>query len=71
MKAFIAAAVIAAFSASPLLACDAMKGEYHKSDTKAELKPERKAKAKAKAKAAKSSKAVKPLVEGKTEDKKI
>jgi len=68
MKTFIAAAVIAAFSASPLLACDAMKGEYHKSDTKAELKSERKAKS---SKATKSSKAVKPLVENKSEDKKI
>jgi hypothetical protein len=65
MKTFIAAAVIAAFSASPLLACD-----YHKDgakgDSKAELKSERKA-----SKSSKPSKASKPLVESKTEDKKI
>ncbi len=67
MKKILAAAVLAAFTASPLLACDAMKGPdgYHKSDTKAELKSERKAKT------AKAGKAVKPLAESKTQDKKI
>lgn len=67
MKKIIALAVIAAFSAGPVLACDAMKGgdSYHKSDTKASVQTDRKAKS------AKAAKAVKPLAESKTQDKKI
>lgn len=64
MKKFLAAAFIAAFAASPLLACE-MHKDSAKSETKAELKTERKAKT------AKASKSAKPLAEGKTSDKKI
>lgn len=68
MRKILAAAFIAAFAASPLLACDAMKGTdtYEKMHgPKAELKTDRKAKT------AKASKPAKPLAEGKTTDKKI
>lgn len=65
MKKFLAAAFIAAFAASPLVACEMHKDGALKSDVKAELKTDRKAKT------AKASKPAKPLAEGKTTDKKI
>jgi hypothetical protein len=67
MKKTLLIAFSAAFLASPLLACDAMKGDsYHKSDTKASVSQERKAKmVKGKAKTAK------PVAAAASSEKKI
>jgi hypothetical protein len=77
MKTIIAAALLAAFSAGPVLACDAMKDEAStqssgKAAIQADVKTVTKAEAKARTlKTAKSSKAAKPLSEGKKQDRQI
>lgn len=73
LKTLFTAVAVAALSASPLLACEFMKGDKAESKAKSEFKAEGTSKAKKErsAKAAKKAEEAAPLAEGKAADTKI